>query len=87
MIHDYLEDYVDDLVVKSKKTEIHLEHLRKVFERCRKYDLKMNPLKCTFGVTNGKFLEFIVDKGGIKIDEDKTKAILAMTPPQNLKSL
>lgn len=65
---------------QSKKTEAHFEHLRKVFERCQKYDMKMNPLKCTFGVTKGKFLGFLINKGSIKIDEDKTKAMLAMTP-------
>ena len=58
MIHDCVEDYVDDLVVKSKERKEHLKHLRKVFERCRVYELKMNPLKCVFGMTKGKFLDF-----------------------------
>ncbi|KAL0445564.1 UNVERIFIED_CONTAM: Transposon Tf2-11 polyprotein [Sesamum latifolium] len=47
-------------VVKSKKREDHLYDLRKVFERLRRYQLKMNPSKCAFGVTSGKFLRFIV---------------------------
>ncbi|PON49760.1 hypothetical protein PanWU01x14_227960 [Parasponia andersonii] len=50
-----------------------------------KYDLKMNPLNCAFGVTEGKFLSFVVDNEGIKIDQDKTKAILKIEPPNNLK--
>lgn len=62
MIHDSVEDYVDDLVIKSMKTASHLEHLRKVFERCWEYDLKMNSLKWAFRVSKGKFLGFIVDK-------------------------
>uniref|UniRef100_A0A2N9I8L2 RNA-directed DNA polymerase n=1 Tax=Fagus sylvatica TaxID=28930 RepID=A0A2N9I8L2_FAGSY len=45
MIHQEIEDYVDDIVVKSKKREDHVEVLRKVLERCRLYKLKMNPLK------------------------------------------
>lgn len=87
MVHNYIKDYADDLVIKSKTTRTHLRHLRQVFERCQKYDLKINPLKCAFKVIKGKFLGFIVDKGNIKIDEDKTKAILAMEQPQDLKSL
>ena len=85
MIHDCVEDYVDDLVVKSKERKDHLNHLRKVFERCRENELKMNPLKCEFRVTEGKFLSFSIDKDGIEVDQDKAKAILAMEPPQNLK--
>uniref|UniRef100_A0A2N9FKV6 Integrase catalytic domain-containing protein n=1 Tax=Fagus sylvatica TaxID=28930 RepID=A0A2N9FKV6_FAGSY len=45
MMHKEIEDYVDDIVVKSKKREDHLRILRKVFDRCRLYKLKMNPLK------------------------------------------
>jgi hypothetical protein len=45
-------------VVKSKKREDHLETLKKVFNRCRLYKLKMNSLKCAFGVSAGKFLGF-----------------------------
>ena len=82
IFHDYVEDYIDDLVVKSKKKQDHLEHLRKVFKWCRNYVLKMNPLKCAFGVTEGKFLGFLMDKDGIKIDQDKAKTILAMEPPK-----
>uniref|UniRef100_A0A2N9FCC3 Integrase catalytic domain-containing protein n=1 Tax=Fagus sylvatica TaxID=28930 RepID=A0A2N9FCC3_FAGSY len=59
MVHKEIEDYVDDIVVKSKKREDHLRVLRKVFDRCRLYKLKMNPLKCAFGVSAGKFLGFL----------------------------
>ena len=87
MIHDFVEDYVDELVVKSKKKEDHLKHLKQVFERCRKYELKMNPLKCAFGVAKGKFLGFSVDKEGMKVDQDEVKAILTMEPPKNLNQI
>ena len=50
MLHKQVEDYVDDLVVKAKSLIEHLLHLRQVFERCREYNLRMNPSKCTFGV-------------------------------------
>ncbi|XP_075674961.1 uncharacterized protein LOC142644177 [Castanea sativa] len=60
LLHMNVECYVDDLVVKSKKRIEHLQDLRQVFERLRRYQLKMNPMKCAFGVTSGKFLGFIV---------------------------
>ncbi|BBN67533.1 NAC domain containing protein 50 [Prunus dulcis] len=58
MMGKEVEDYVDDLVVKSKTRESHQEVLRRVLERCRLYGLKMNPKKCAFGVSSGKFLGF-----------------------------
>jgi hypothetical protein len=45
-----LEVYIDDVVVKSDGNNSHLADLRLTFERMRKYGLKMNPLKCAFGV-------------------------------------
>ena len=60
MMYKEIEDYVDNIVVKSKTRGDHLTILRKVFERCRLYKFRMNPLKCAFGVTAGKFLGFLV---------------------------
>ena len=65
MLHKNVECYVDDLVVKSRKSKDHLQDLCRVFDRLRMYQLKMNPLKCAFGVTSGKFLGFIVQHRGI----------------------
>jgi len=69
MLHKKVECYVDDLVVKSKKRADHLQDLCLIFERLRKCQLKMNPLKCAFGVTSGKFLGFVVHHRGIEIDQ------------------
>jgi hypothetical protein len=49
LLHDKVECYVDDLVVKTKSKEDHLIDLQIVFDRLRKFNLKMNPLKCAFG--------------------------------------
>ncbi|GMP49154.1 hypothetical protein CsSME_00016227 [Camellia sinensis var. sinensis] len=87
MIHHEVEDYVDDLVVKSKKEEDHLRDLEKVFKRCQKFKMRMNPLKCAFGVTAGKFLGFLVHRHGIEADDDKVKSIRAMPPPHSQKEL
>ena len=71
MLHKNVECYVDDLKVKSRKREDHMRDLRMVFDRLRRYQLKMNPLKCAFGVTYGKFLGFIVRHYGIEVDQSK----------------
>lgn len=75
MMHGCLEDYIDDIVVKSKEVDQHIDDLRRVFNRCRKYKLRMNPLKCVFGVSSGKFLGFTVHRKGIDLDPTKAKAI------------
>ena len=61
--------------------------LRSVFNRLRKYQLKMNPRKCTFGMTSGKFLGFIVRHCGIEIDQSKSEAIQKMPKPKNQRKL
>ena len=65
MMHKEIEVYVDDMIAKSREGESHVVNLRKLFERLRKYQLKPNPSKCTFGVTSRKLLGFIVSSHGI----------------------
>ncbi|CAL2256248.1 unnamed protein product [Prunus armeniaca] len=85
MLHKNVECYIDDLVIKSKRREDHLKDLRMVFNRLRKYQLKMNPLKCAFGITLGKFLGLIIKHQGIEVDHTKIKAIRDMAEPRNLR--
>lgn len=58
-----------------------------VFERFRKYNLKMNPLMCTFRVSSSKFLDFVVKYKGIEVDHAKIRAIIEMPLPKNFKQL
>ena len=87
LLHNTVECYVDDLVVKTRKREYHLSDLKRVFDRLRKNQLKMNPLKCAFGVTSGKFLGFVVRHRGIEIDPTKIKSIIEMPAPRKLREL
>ena len=85
IFHDLLgiivEVYIDDIVVKSDGFDSHLADLRLGFKRMRKYGLKMNPLKCAFGVSAGKFLGFIIHEHGIEIDPKKVEAIGNLEQP------
>ncbi|XP_015158987.1 uncharacterized protein [Solanum tuberosum] len=87
LLHKNIECYVDDLVAKLIKRVDHLKDLRMVFELLRRYQLRMNPLKCTFRVTSGKFLGFIVRHRGIEIDQARVDAISKMPDPQNIHEL
>ncbi|XP_043710581.1 uncharacterized protein LOC122659543 [Telopea speciosissima] len=82
-IGQFLEVYIDDVVVKSMNQDEHLGHLRKYFERMRWHGLKMNPLMCSFGVSIGNFLGFLIHQKGIEVDRNKTKAIMQTLAPQN----
>jgi hypothetical protein len=91
MFHDQIgrnvEVYVDDMLVKSKKDEDHLIDLKETFQTLRRYNIKLNPAKCVFGVSSSKFLGFMVSQRGIEANPDKIKAILDMSPPKTVKEV
>ena len=86
-MHKEVEMYVDDMMVKSNIREGHFEALDKFLARLEKYNLRLNPKKCIFGVTSGKLLEHIVSKKGIEVDLDKIKAIQEMSVPKTEKDV
>ena len=87
MMHRDVEVYVDDMIVKSQGGADHLAALQRFFERIRQFRLRLNPKKCSFGVTSGKLLGHIVSERGIEVDPEKTKAILDMPAPRTEKEI
>jgi hypothetical protein len=81
LIRILLEVYIDNLVIKSAGFETHLADLRVALGRMEKYNLKMNPLKCAFGVTAGRFLGFIIHENGIELDLKKVESIKRIQEP------
>jgi hypothetical protein len=79
IFHDLLrvlmEVYIDDVVVKSVGFKEHMTDLKLSLGRMKKYGLRMNLLKCAFGVTSGRFLGFIVHEHDIQIDPKKIESI------------
>ena len=67
--------YVDDIVIKTKEKQTLLEDLEETFANLRKYRLKLNSDKCTFGVPAGKLLGFLVSSRGIEVNPAKIRAI------------
>ncbi|XP_030936086.1 uncharacterized protein LOC115961208 [Quercus lobata] len=82
-----VEVYVDDMLVKSIDEGSHLDDLQETFETLWRYKMKLNPSKCAFGVSSGKFLGFMVSQRGIEANPDKIQAILNMEPPKNIKEV
>ena len=64
-----------------------MKDLEETFGTLRSYNMKLNPSKCTFGVTTGKFLGFMVSQRGIEANPDKIRAIVEMAPSKNVKEV
>lgn len=82
-----MEVYIDDMLVKSKKKEDHLSDLSSTFETLRKYRMKLNARKCSFGVQSGKFIGYLVSKRGIKANPDQIDAINRVQPPHTIRDM
>ena len=68
-----MEVYVDDMLVKRKNEEQHIEHLNKSFAILRKYGMKLNTENCTFVVKGGQFLGYMVTERGISVNPEKNQ--------------
>ena len=82
-----MEVYVDDMVVKSKDEANHLDDLKETFNTIRKYNMKLNPTKCFFAVSSGKFWRFMVFQRGIEANPEKLKAIIKVKSPKSVKEV
>ena len=87
MMHRDVEVYVDDMRVKSQDITYHLAALQRFFERIKHFRLRLNPKKCTFGVTSGKLLGHIISERGIEVDPEKMRAILDMPTPRTKREI
>ncbi|GAA0140356.1 hypothetical protein LIER_01720 [Lithospermum erythrorhizon] len=75
------------MLVKSRRGEDHLANLRETLEVLRSSRLRINPEKCSFGVTSGKFLSFMISKRRIEPNPEKIEAIMKMEPPTSYKKV
>ena len=82
-----MEVYIYDMLVKSKECPNHTTHLQKAFDLLQVYDMKLNPLKCAFGVSADPFLGFMVTQRGIEANLAQLKAILESPAPNSRKGI
>ena len=79
-----VEVYIDDIVVRSKTQVEHVQHLEETFHLMLAYNMKLNPAKCAFGISVGKFLGFMVTQRGFEVNPTQIEVVLE-TPPQATK--
>jgi hypothetical protein len=72
LFHDMMQKeikvYVDNMIAKSRERENHVQILKELFERLRKYKLRLNHARCSFGVKSRKLLGFMMSEKGIEVD-------------------
>ena len=82
-----IEVYIDDMVVKNKVVSKHVRDLEDIFEILRRHKLRLNALKCSFGVELGKFLGYMVTHWEIEVSPDQIRAVNSLQPPRNPKEV
>ncbi|KAJ7959931.1 Retrovirus-related Pol polyprotein from transposon opus [Quillaja saponaria] len=82
-----VEVYVDDMLIKSPSLEEHVKDLRKTFSTINHHQLKLNPTKCTFRVSSGKFPGFIMTIRGIEANPSKITVVFGMQNPKSTKEV
>lgn len=75
--------YVDDVIVFGCSLEHHNKNLIKVFNRFRKYNLKLNPQKCNFLRSEVTFLGHLITDNGVKPDPKKFAVVKNYPVPQD----
>ena len=87
LLDNIMEVYIDDMLVKSKQRPDHATHLQQAFDLLQEYGMRLNPLKCAFGVSAGRFLGFMVTQRGIETNPAQLKAILQSPAPSSKKEI
>jgi hypothetical protein len=90
-LHDQIgknvQVYVDDIVVKTREGATLLEDLRETFTNLNRYNIKLNPLKCVFGVPASQLLGYLISERGIEANLEKIQALLTMQEQTNLRGV
>jgi hypothetical protein len=82
-----LEVYIDDIIVKTRQDSSLIANLEETFTNLRRFNIRLNPEKCTFGVPRGKLLGYIITKRGIEVNPDKILAIAEINQVKNVKDV
>ena len=87
LIFRAMEVYIDDMLVKTRERPDHTKHLQENFDLLCTNGMKLNPLKCAFEASSGKFLGFMVTQRGIEANPIQLKAIMESQPPTTRKGV
>jgi hypothetical protein len=78
-----IQVYIDDVVITTREEKSIIIDLAETFDNLSRYKLKLNPTKCSFGVSAGQLLGFLGLARGIEVNPEKIQAILTMGNPRN----
>jgi hypothetical protein len=91
VLFDYLNDfytaYLDNILIYSDNKLEHEYYIRKILERLRNTDLQINLKKCEFYIIRTKYLGFIINIDGIKINPEKISVVKNWKPPTIIKDI
>jgi len=77
--------YLDDVTIFSRSDSEHLDHLKHILLKCRKFSISLNPKKSMFALAQGKLLGHVVSKDGINIDPKRMAVIQKLDYPRSKK--
>jgi hypothetical protein len=85
--YKFIVIYLDDITVYSSSNAEYLKHLRRAFQKCRKFEISLNPKKSNFTIEEGKLSSHIISKEGIKVDPNRVEGILKIGIPISKKEV
>jgi len=85
MIGAQVKVYIDDIITKTPTIRDHVVNLEAFSKGSN--NMWLNPLKCTFAVSIGKFLGYILTNRGIEAHPNKCKVVLELKSPTTVKEV
>ena len=82
-----MEAYIDDVMVKSKTADNLIVDLEETFQNLKKFQWKLNPTKCIFGVLSGILLGNVISRHGIQANPEKIEAVTKIKPQTYVKDV
>jgi hypothetical protein len=82
-----IQVYIDDVVITTRMEESLISDLKETFDNLNRYKHKLNPTKCSFSVSAGQLLGFLVSARGIEANPEKIQALLTMGKPAKLHDI
>jgi hypothetical protein len=79
--------YLDDITVFSRTDKEHHCYLKRVFLKCRRFGLYLNPKKSLFTIKEGKILGHIVSAEGVRIDPSRVESLQTLSLPKSKKEV
>ena len=84
---DFAANYLDDIIVFSRTTEDHMEHLERIFTALQTADLKVKVLKCEFFKKHVSYLGFLIGETGICCNRSMVEAINKIATPTSIEEV